>query len=154
MKRVIPWLLIPVALGIVLAIAYLPLSIPHHLDFLAIYHADLGVLRRIPIYDLTGQVDMIADLAIGAAANRYRRTCLVWDQFAAPDGVRLVGHRWLAYATQGDFFLTGDSISTRIGGALCGTICVPGLIGGRDIGLCPAARKKLAGSDWIILADI
>ena len=63
MKRVIPWLLIPVALGIVLAIAYLPLSIPHHLDFLAIYHADLGVLRRIPIYDLTGQVDMIADLA-------------------------------------------------------------------------------------------
>ena len=63
MKRVIPWLLIPVALGLVSVIAYLPLPIPYHLDFLAIYHADLGVLRGIQLYDLTGQVDMIAELA-------------------------------------------------------------------------------------------
>ena len=42
MKRVIPGLLIPVALGLVSVIAYLPLPIPYHLDFLAIYHADLA----------------------------------------------------------------------------------------------------------------
>lgn len=63
MKRIIRWLLPLIALGTILVITYSPLPIPHHLDFLAIYHADLGVLRGIPLYDLTGQIDMIAELA-------------------------------------------------------------------------------------------
>lgn len=63
MKPITRWLLLPVVLVIILAISYSPIPIPHDLDFLSIYHADLGVLRGIPLYDLTGQVDMIADLA-------------------------------------------------------------------------------------------
>ena len=46
-----------------LAIAYLPLPIQPYLDFQALYHANLGVLHAIPLYDLTGQVTMIAELA-------------------------------------------------------------------------------------------
>jgi hypothetical protein len=57
------WLFLLFVPGFILAIAYAPLPIPHHLDFLAIYHANLGVLRGVPLYDLAGQVDMIADLA-------------------------------------------------------------------------------------------
>jgi hypothetical protein len=62
-KSVARWLLLPFVLVILLAIAYSPIPIPPQLDFLSIYHADLGVLRGIPLYDLTGQVDMIAELA-------------------------------------------------------------------------------------------
>lgn len=63
MKRILPLLLIPVVIGILSVIAYSSLPIPHHLDFLAIYHANLGVLRGISLYDLTGQVNMVAELA-------------------------------------------------------------------------------------------
>ena len=52
MKPLTRWLLLPVVLVIILAITYSPLPIPHHFDFLSIYHADLGVLRGIPLYDL------------------------------------------------------------------------------------------------------
>ena len=69
MKRILLWLLIPVALGNVFVIAYSPLPIPYNLDFLAIYHANLGVLRGIPLYDLTGQVDMVAEMA-GVTADQ------------------------------------------------------------------------------------
>jgi Glycosyltransferase family 87 len=57
------WLIFPLAFGLMLAIAYLPLPIQPYLDFQALYHANLGVLRGIPLYDLTGQVNMIAELA-------------------------------------------------------------------------------------------
>ena len=63
MKSIPRGLLVIFILGVVLAIAYTPLPIPHHLDFLAIYHADLGILHGIPLYDLTGQINMIAELA-------------------------------------------------------------------------------------------
>jgi hypothetical protein len=57
------WLVFPLILGLMLAIAYLPLPIQPYLDFQALYHANLGVLHAIPLYDLTGQVTMIAELA-------------------------------------------------------------------------------------------
>jgi hypothetical protein len=57
------WLFLLLVSGFILAIAYFPLPIIHHLDFLAIYHANLGVLRGIPLYDLAGQINMIAELA-------------------------------------------------------------------------------------------
>ncbi len=63
MKSITRWLLLPFVLVIILTIAYSPIPIPHYLDFLSIYHADLGVLRGIPLYDLTGQVGMVAELA-------------------------------------------------------------------------------------------
>jgi len=63
MSRSLPWLSIPVAFALILALAYSPIPIPPHLDFLSLYHANLGVLRGIPLYDLTGQVDLIAELA-------------------------------------------------------------------------------------------
>jgi Glycosyltransferase family 87 len=44
-------------------VALLPLPLPPYLDFQVIYHADLGLLRGISIYDHTGQVNMIAGLA-------------------------------------------------------------------------------------------
>ena len=46
-----------------LAMAILPLPIPPYLDFQVIYHADMGLLRGIPVYDHTGQVEMIARIA-------------------------------------------------------------------------------------------
>jgi alpha-1,2-mannosyltransferase len=51
------------ALCFLLIIALLPLPIPPYLDFQVIYHADIGLLRGISIYDHTGQVDMIARIA-------------------------------------------------------------------------------------------
>jgi hypothetical protein len=44
-------------------LARLPLSIPPYLDFQVIYHADVGLLRSIPIYDHAAQVKMIAQFA-------------------------------------------------------------------------------------------
>jgi hypothetical protein len=41
----------------------LPLPLPAYLDFQVIYHADLGLLRGIPVYDHAGQVNMIAGFA-------------------------------------------------------------------------------------------
>src|ERR1700690_2254161 len=41
----------------------LPLPLPAYLDFQVIYHADLGLLHGIPIYDHAGQVNMIAGFA-------------------------------------------------------------------------------------------
>jgi hypothetical protein len=46
-----------------LTVTLLPLPLPPYLDFQVIYHADLGILRGIPIYDHAGQVKMIAGLA-------------------------------------------------------------------------------------------
>ncbi len=45
------------------ALALLPISIPPYLDFQVIYHADVGLLRGIPIYDHDAQVNMIAQFA-------------------------------------------------------------------------------------------
>lgn len=55
----------PVLLGcmVLLAAVLLPLPIRPYLDFQVIYHADMGLLRGIPIYDHAGQVSMIAQLA-------------------------------------------------------------------------------------------
>jgi hypothetical protein len=46
-----------------LVIAILPLPIPPYLDFQVIYHADMGLLRGIQVYDHAGQVEMIAQVA-------------------------------------------------------------------------------------------
>ncbi len=46
-----------------LILVFLPLPIPPYLDFQVIYHADMGLLRGIPIYDHAGQVNLIAALA-------------------------------------------------------------------------------------------
>jgi hypothetical protein len=62
-KRILPWLLIPLILGLFVAIAYLPLPVPPYLDFQVVYHAGMGLLRGIPLYDHARQVKMIADLA-------------------------------------------------------------------------------------------
>jgi hypothetical protein len=51
------------ALAIVLAAALLPLPIRPYLDFQVLYHADLGLMRGISLYDHASQVDMIAALA-------------------------------------------------------------------------------------------
>ena len=61
MKKLLVWIFLSLAL--LLAIAYLPLPIPSSLDFQAMYHANLGVLRGIPLYDWDGQVGMIAEMA-------------------------------------------------------------------------------------------
>ncbi len=45
------------------ALARLPVPIPPYLDFQVIYHADVGLLRGIPVYDHAGQVNMIAGFA-------------------------------------------------------------------------------------------
>jgi hypothetical protein len=51
------------AFCVLLLLPLLPLPIPPYLDFQVIYHADLGLLRGIPLYDHTGQVNLIAQLA-------------------------------------------------------------------------------------------
>ena len=51
------------ALVLLLAVAWLPLPLQPYQDFQIIYHADLGLLRGISIYDHAGQVRMIAELA-------------------------------------------------------------------------------------------
>ena len=61
MKKVFGWILL--ALVLVVTIGYSHLPIPYSLDFQALYHANLGVLRGVPYYDWTGQVNMIADMA-------------------------------------------------------------------------------------------
>ena len=60
MKRV---LLLFFAFCVLVILALLPLPIPPYLDFQVIYHADLGLLRGISIYDHADQVNMIAQLA-------------------------------------------------------------------------------------------
>lgn len=54
---------IAAALVLLVGVAYLPLPIHPYLDFQVIYHADMGLVRGIPVYDHAGQVDMIAQLA-------------------------------------------------------------------------------------------
>lgn len=63
MKFVPRWFFVLLAFGLVLSIAYFPLPVEPYLDFQALYHANLGVLRGIPLYDWAGQVNMIAELA-------------------------------------------------------------------------------------------
>ncbi len=48
---------------LLLAMVLLPLPIRPYLDFQVLYHANLGLLRGIPLYDHAGQVNMIAELA-------------------------------------------------------------------------------------------
>lgn len=60
MKQAI--LLFPVVC-VLLVFPFLHLPIPPYLDFQVIYHADLGLLRGISIYEHAGQVNMIAQLA-------------------------------------------------------------------------------------------
>lgn len=62
MRQMLRWLLFPLTLGLFLAVAYLPLPVPPYLDFQVVYHAGMGLLRGIPLYDHAGQVQMIADL--------------------------------------------------------------------------------------------
>jgi hypothetical protein len=59
------------ALLVLLAVALAPLPIRPYLDFQVLYHADLGLLRGIPIYDHIGQVNMIARLANVAPAQVF-----------------------------------------------------------------------------------
>ncbi len=61
MKRIL--IIIPSAVIFLWVLAALPLPIPPSLDFQVIYHADLGLLRGISLYDHAGQVNMIAALA-------------------------------------------------------------------------------------------
>lgn len=63
MTRVLRWFLIALIPGLFLAVAYFPLPVPPYLDFQVVYHAGMGLLRGIPLYDHAGQVQMIADLA-------------------------------------------------------------------------------------------
>jgi hypothetical protein len=51
------------ALALLLVVAFLPLPLHPYLDFQVMYHADMGLLRGIPVYDHAGQVHMIAQLA-------------------------------------------------------------------------------------------
>ena len=64
MKRVLLPFLFLLALGLMILIAYLPASV-RPLDFQVIYHADMGLMRGIQLYDRNGQAQMIADLAGG-----------------------------------------------------------------------------------------
>jgi hypothetical protein len=56
-------LIVIFSIALLLLLVLLPLPLPPYLDFQVIYHADLGLLRGIPVYDHTGQVNMIAHLA-------------------------------------------------------------------------------------------
>lgn len=50
-------------LSLVVFAFLLHLPIPPHLDFQVLYHADLGLLQGIPLYDRAGQAEMVARLA-------------------------------------------------------------------------------------------
>jgi hypothetical protein len=64
-------LVLLLSLLFLILIALLPLPLPPYLDFQVIYHADLGLLRGIPIYDHAGQVNLIAGLANVAPDQVY-----------------------------------------------------------------------------------
>jgi hypothetical protein len=48
---------------LLIALTLMRLPLPPYLDFQVIYHANMGLLRGIPLYDHAGQVHMIAALA-------------------------------------------------------------------------------------------
>jgi len=48
---------------LVLFACLLPFPLPPYLDFQVLYHADLGLLQGIPLYDRAGQAEMIARFA-------------------------------------------------------------------------------------------
>lgn len=52
-----------------LLVAALPIPLVPYLDFQVLYHADLGILQGIPLYDTAGQAGMIARLA-GVSLDR------------------------------------------------------------------------------------
>ncbi|HQU37044.1 MAG TPA: glycosyltransferase family 87 protein [Anaerolineales bacterium] len=59
-----------VTLGVMLAVAWLaPLPLEPFLDFQVLYRADSGLLRGIPLYDLAGQEQMVAN-DLGVAVER------------------------------------------------------------------------------------
>ncbi len=51
------------ALILLSAAILLPLPVRPNLDFQVLYQADLGLLRGIPVYDYTGQVNLVAQMA-------------------------------------------------------------------------------------------
>ena len=56
-------LIVLFALAFLFVFAVLPFPLNPYWDFQVIYHADLGWLHGIPVYDHTGQVNMIARMA-------------------------------------------------------------------------------------------
>src|SRR5258708_20461770 len=57
-------LIVLVVMGcFVVLIALMPVPIPPYLDFQVIFHADMGLLHSVPLYDHAGQADMIARIA-------------------------------------------------------------------------------------------
>jgi glycosyl transferase family 87 len=65
------WLVLLVGLLFLLVIVLAPVPIPPYLDFQVLYHANLGLLRGITLYDHAGQVEMIAQLAQVAPEQVY-----------------------------------------------------------------------------------
>ena len=64
-------LVLLVGLLFLLVIVLAPVPIPPYLDFQVLYHANLGLLRGITLYDHAGQVEMIAQLAQVAPEQVY-----------------------------------------------------------------------------------
>lgn len=63
MKSILTWMLLPLIFILFLVVAYLPLPVQPYLDFQVIYHAGMGLLRGIPLYDHAKQLDLIASLS-------------------------------------------------------------------------------------------
>jgi hypothetical protein len=63
MKRALPWLLLPLICGLMLAAAYAPIPVPHTLDFRVIYFANKGLMFGAQLYDQAAQEQVIANLA-------------------------------------------------------------------------------------------
>ena len=64
MKPRLRWTFVLGILAAMIGVAvFASLPVEPYLDFQVIYHAGMGLLRGIPLYDHAGQVDMIAELA-------------------------------------------------------------------------------------------
>jgi glycosyl transferase family 87 len=71
MKRILGFLLLMIATGIMLAIAlYVPNSLPVNSDFSALYNTDLALVNHIPIYDLPA-VESLAVRASGIPPEKF-----------------------------------------------------------------------------------
>ena len=78
MKTKLRWLFPLLLFGLVIVLMYSPIPIPPYLDFQALYHVNLGVLRGISLYDWEGQINMIAELA-GVTPSQ-----VIFNPFAYP----------------------------------------------------------------------
>ncbi|HET6845222.1 MAG TPA: hypothetical protein VFH29_00215, partial [Anaerolineales bacterium] len=56
---------------LLIAAAAAAVPIQPYQDFQVLYHADMGLLRGIPLYDRAGQVQMIAEIAGVAPSQVY-----------------------------------------------------------------------------------